>query len=165
MNKKLVYIFVVLVAGIFLISACQQDAVGARRINNRNIVDQEGAAQGAVVPNNLNQTNKTVPIIRTVELTLRVNPPEQGEIGYGIVTAYLLPDHSFLFSVNGKSGDLNYETERVRYDSYVQISGGVYYRDSNWTFSNWTGDASGNSSRIEIRMDRDKTIIGNFRRV
>ena len=33
MNKKLVYIFAVLVAGIFLISACQQDAVGGRRIS------------------------------------------------------------------------------------------------------------------------------------
>ena len=33
MNRKLIYIFAVLAAGIFLISACQQDAVGARRIS------------------------------------------------------------------------------------------------------------------------------------
>lgn len=37
MNKKLVYLFAVLVAGLFVISACQQDAIGGRI--NRNIGD------------------------------------------------------------------------------------------------------------------------------
>ena len=41
MNKKLIYLFAVLVAGIFLISACQQDAVGGRIPVNRNINDNE----------------------------------------------------------------------------------------------------------------------------
>ena len=41
LNKKLVYIFAVLIIGIFLISACQQDAVGAR-IAKRAKIGAEG---------------------------------------------------------------------------------------------------------------------------
>ena len=41
MNKKLVYIFAVLVAGVFLISACQQDAVGKIPMNRNIIGDDE----------------------------------------------------------------------------------------------------------------------------
>ena len=38
MNKKISYIFGLLVLGLFVISACQQDTVGGR-IGNRGIVD------------------------------------------------------------------------------------------------------------------------------
>jgi len=41
LNKKLVYIFAVLVAGVFLISACQQDAVGKIPMNRNIIGDDE----------------------------------------------------------------------------------------------------------------------------
>ena len=47
MNKKLIYIFVVLVVGLFVASACniiEQDAVG-RRVMNRNFVDDR------IIPN------------------------------------------------------------------------------------------------------------------
>ena len=40
MNKKLVYFFAVLATILFVISACNQDAVG-RRVVNRNIVGDE----------------------------------------------------------------------------------------------------------------------------
>jgi len=33
MNRRLVYLFAVLVVGLFVVSACQQDAVGGRRIS------------------------------------------------------------------------------------------------------------------------------------
>jgi hypothetical protein len=35
--------------------------------------------------------------------------------------------------------------------------------DSGWVFDRWEGDASGSSPGLEIRMDRDKTIVAVFR--
>lgn len=45
MNKKLVYLFAVLVLGLFVISSCQQNAVG-RKVVNRNAVGDNNIGQG-----------------------------------------------------------------------------------------------------------------------
>ena len=46
MNKKLIYLFVILVTSIFLLSACQQEAVG-RKVMNANIGGKESAGGSA----------------------------------------------------------------------------------------------------------------------
>ena len=144
MNKKLIYVFAVLVAGLFVVSACEQ-AVGRRVLQPK---EKNGGG-----------------IEDFVTLDLRINPegwgyisfvnPYDGYITINNRTVYRYPKvypNGSLFYIN----DL--------------MAGTRYYR--NYTFDRWTGmidDVRGFNATLRwingrIPMNRNRIITANFRR-
>ena len=148
MNKKLIYIFVFLVLGLFVISAC-------------NLIKQEEVGRKVLQPKEKNGGG----IEDFVTLDLRINPegwgyisfvnPYDGYITINNRTVYRYPKvypNGSLFYIN----DLR--------------AGTRYYR--NYTFDRWTGmidDVRGfNATQRGINlipMNRNRIITANFRRI
>jgi len=147
LNKKLIYIFAVLVVGLFVVSACQQEV--GRKINREIDIDYEEVEEvnEQVVLNRSDYTGGDVRNI-TYYLNITNNPPIHNS---GYVR---------LFRVDGRQiGGLN----PIPFPSNTRVILRAI-STGNWTFSNWTGDLTGNNANITIVMNRNKNIIANFRR-
>ncbi len=63
--------------------------------------------------------------------------------------------------ING-SGQITINPNKTMYHQNEEVTL-IAIPDNNWTFDFWSGNISGDNSTIKIKMDKNKTVIANFK--
>jgi uncharacterized repeat protein (TIGR02543 family) len=77
-------------------------------------------------------------------------------------TIIVNPINEFSLTVNQTGdGSVVVEPDKPFYE-FGEVVNLTATPDSGWTFSNWSGDATGTSSTVAVTMDEDKEVTANF---
>jgi len=141
MNKKLIYVFAVLVAGLFVVSACEQ-AVGRRVLQPK---EKNGGG-----------------IEDFVTLDLRVNPEGSGSF-------YFISPYGSYETVYNRTV-YRYSNVPSPNGSIYTLRELYAYPNRNYTFDRWTGMLDDLRINVtwggidSIPLNRNRIITANFRR-